>query len=82
MALVAGFGAFRPLRRPAPLLEGLHRRGQGREQQSRLDLVGQAEGLQAGQQVLLDAGQGEYGALAGDRGRPAIVAEAITCGTR
>ena len=51
-------------RRPVP--EGLHRRGQGREQQLRPDLVGQAERLQSGQQVLLNAGQGEHGAPAGD----------------
>jgi hypothetical protein len=44
--LVAGQRAFRPV------LVGLHGRGQGREQQVRPDIAGQAEGLQPGRAVL------------------------------
>ena len=66
MGVGCRFPGLSSLPRPAPVPEGLHRRGQGREQQLRPDLVGQAEGLQPGQQVLLDAGQGEHGAPAGD----------------
>src|SRR5512146_3211614 len=53
-------------RAPGPFLVGLPGGGQRREQQLRPDLPGQAEGLEPGQQVLLDPGQGEHGAPADD----------------
>ena len=72
-----------------PFLVGVHGGWQGGEEPFGSDFAGQAEGLQPGQQILLDPGEREDGPCAGEffaegvhRLQGSKATSTLTCGTR